>query len=110
MISVTEKSRLLDLEWDFPQVGPTTIRGYLCALLAAVWRNKCDFDFKRAFGFSHWRRDLLPPLIAAGAIDPVADGEDLAVSLLMQDAALDAVIASLIEQMSAPPHKEIDHE
>lgn len=100
----SEKIALLDLEWDFPQVGATTIRGFLCALLARVWVEKDGFAFKRAFGFSNWQRDLLPPLIAAGAIEAVADDmeEGRAAALLEQQAKLDALVASLIPLMATP--------
>lgn len=94
---------LLDLEWDFPQVGVTTIRGYLCAVLARLWQEQDSFTFKRAFGFSHWQRDLLPPLIEAKAIDPIADdlhGKQRMDALVEQQAKLEALIASLIPLMA----------
>lgn len=98
--------QLLELEWDFPQVGRTTIRGYLCALLAQLWKEQDSFTFRRAFGFSHWQRDLLPPLIEAGAIEEVGDAfqGDRAAALLEQNAKLDELIVSLIPAM-ADPHK-----
>lgn len=99
-----DNASLLDLEWDFPEVGSTTIRGYLCALLSRVWIEKDGFTFKRAFGFSNWERDLLQPLIAAGAIEAVADDLDdgRAEALLEQRAKFDALIVSLIALMAAP--------
>ena len=95
---------LLDLEWDFPEREFTTIRGYLCALLAKVWNDKNDFDYNRAFGYTHWERDLLPPLIAAGAIaDVPVDHPSRADALLEQQAKLYDVIASLIPAMANSP-------
>lgn len=101
----TQKIALLDMEWDFPQVGATTIRGYLTALLECVWHQKDFFTFKRAFGYSGWRRDLLRPFVAAGAITAVDDDapvRERAVALLEQEAALDALIASLIPLVAGP--------
>nr|WP_016355651.1 hypothetical protein [Pseudomonas migulae]AGC70405.1 hypothetical protein pD2RT_051 [Pseudomonas migulae] len=99
-----DNSQLLNLIWDFPQVGRTTIRGYLCAVLARLWKEKNDFTYKHAFGFSHWERDLLPPLIEAGAIESIAEDfeGDLSSALLEQSARLDALIASLIPMMAYP--------
>lgn len=107
---MSNDTTLLDLEWDFPQIGRTTIRGYFCALLARVWADKEDFDFKRAFGFAHWQRDLLPPLIAAGAIEPVSvDCEkDRAKALLEQKERLDELISSLIPQIATPKNENKD--
>lgn len=95
------KNSLLDLEWDFLQVGHTTIRGYLCAMLSRVWAEQSDFTFKRAFGYNHWQSDLLKPLIAAGAIEAVPlDHPEREKALLDQRARLDELIVSLIPMMA----------
>jgi len=105
MTTVVDNALLLNLEWDFPQVGRTTLRGYLCALLAQLWKEQDSFTFKRAFGFTHWQRDLLPPLIEAGAIEDIADDfqGDRVAALLEQNAKLEALIATLIPMMAYPP-------
>ncbi|MBF6277015.1 hypothetical protein [Nocardia nova] len=45
-----------------------TIRGYLIALLATLWREEEGFSGKRPFGNSGWRFDLYAALGHAGHI------------------------------------------
>lgn len=45
--------------------GASTIRGYLIALLAAVWDEKEGFSGKRPFGNSSWDFDLFAGLVKA---------------------------------------------
>ncbi|EKT4528345.1 hypothetical protein [Pseudomonas asiatica] len=103
-MTTVDNALLLNLEWDFPQVGRTTLRGYLCALLAQLWKEQDNFIFRRAFGFAHWQRDLLPPLIEAGAIEKIPDDfqGDLVAALHEQNAKLEALIATLIPMMASP--------
>lgn len=46
--------------------GATTIKGYLKALLYALWDEGEGFSGKRPFGNSGWEGDLLDPLINQG--------------------------------------------
>ncbi len=109
-LAVTQQyaALLLELEWDFPQVGQTTIRGYLCAILSKVWEEGDAFTFKRAFGFSGWQADLLAPLIAAGAIDGSLDEDRrlVAVSDEQRGRGL-ALVASLIQEMGRSVSTEV---
>ena len=49
-------------------VGFITIREYLHALLAKLWREGWAFNSKRPFGNSNWQHVLQKPLIEAGFV------------------------------------------
>jgi hypothetical protein len=55
--------------------GADTIRGYLVALAAEVWRIGEGFSGKRPFGNSGWRSDLYIPLVKAGLISGAFDSD-----------------------------------
>jgi hypothetical protein len=48
--------------------GATTIRGYLKALLTAVWRKEEGFSGKRPFGNSGWVYDVYQAMVKAGHV------------------------------------------
>lgn len=50
-----------------------TIRGYLIALLTAVWDDGAEFSGKRPFGNSGWEHDLYEALVRAGRIEGTFD-------------------------------------
>ena len=49
-------------------IGTITIREYLHALLAKLWKEEWAFNSKRPFGNSGWQYPLRKPLIAAGFV------------------------------------------
>lgn len=53
--------------------GATTIRGYLVALAAAVWREGEGFSGKRPFGNSGWAWDVFAALVKANQIEGTFD-------------------------------------
>ncbi len=59
---------LLDLPLPSNDSGASTVRGYLVALLAGVWREEQGFDGKRPFGNSGWQTDVYVPMMRAGLI------------------------------------------
>lgn len=60
---------ILDTPMEPNDSGATTIRGYLVALLAAVWDQSEGFSGKRPFGNSGWDWDLYGALVKAGHIN-----------------------------------------
>lgn len=62
-------AQVLDLPMQQNDSGADTIRGYLLALLAAVWTKGEGFSGKRPFGSSSWEGDLYVALVRSGAID-----------------------------------------
>lgn len=64
---------ILDTPMEPNDSGATTVRGYLIALLAAVWEHGEDFSGKRPFGNSGWTWDLYGALVKAGHIDGTFD-------------------------------------
>lgn len=87
----TTPQELLDLPLPENDSGAGTVRGYLAALLAEVWREEEGFSGKRPFGSSSWQGDLYRPLAAAGIIGDPRDDRDRADELIL------AAIASLGE-------------
>jgi hypothetical protein len=61
--------QLLDLPLPENDSGASTVRGYLIALLAGVWREAEGFSGKRPFGNSDWQYDIYVPMIKAGIVD-----------------------------------------
>ena|SRR6187402_3434148 len=60
--------QILAVPMEDSDSGATTIRGYLVALLAAVWAEQSDFSGKRPFGNSGWEFDLHAALVKVGLI------------------------------------------
>lgn len=65
--------QILGARMDENDSGADTIRGYLVALLAAVWHKGEGFSGKRPFGKSCWESDLYIPLAKAGFITATFD-------------------------------------
>jgi hypothetical protein len=63
---------ILELRMD-SDIGETTIRGWLGALLLRLWREGEGFSGKRPFGNSGWEHDAYRPLLAAGLISGKLD-------------------------------------
>lgn len=66
---------LLDMPLPENDSGATTVRGYLAALLAKLWREEGDFSGKRPFGNSSWQYDLYNPMIRAGIVPGTIDAD-----------------------------------
>src|SRR5689334_2072025 len=64
---------ILDLPLPPNDSGADTVRGYLIALLAAVWTEGEGFSGKRPFGNSGWEDDLYAALVRAGMIEGELD-------------------------------------
>jgi hypothetical protein len=67
-MSETTPEQLLDLPLPENDSGASTVRGYLVALLATLWREDEGFSGKRPFGNSGWQYDLYAPMIEAGIV------------------------------------------
>jgi hypothetical protein len=68
MATTLTPQQILNLPMGPNDSGASTVRGYLAALLAALWRDGEEFSGKRPFGDSGWQYDLALPLVKAGAI------------------------------------------
>lgn len=60
--------QVLDLSLPDNDSGAHTIRGYLIALLRALWRDAEGFSSKRPFGNSDWPYEVYGPLVRAGLV------------------------------------------
>lgn len=60
--------QILDLPMKDNDAGASTVRGYLCALLAVLWDEQECFGGKRPFGNSGWHHELHEPLVTAGLL------------------------------------------
>lgn len=78
-----------------------TVRDYLVALLAELWREEQMFSGKRPFGNSGWQYDLYLPLIVAGFVPGVLDEDGYIDNV--DDKRADAVIASAIRSLGEAP-------
>jgi len=65
--------RVLGVPMEDDDSGATTIRGYLCALAAAVWSEGEGFSGKRPFGNSGWQWDVYAALAKADLITATFD-------------------------------------
>lgn len=65
--------RILDLPMRPNDSGADTIRGYLKALLVALWEQGESFSGKRPLGNSCWEGDLELPLVEAGIVEGKLD-------------------------------------
>lgn len=93
--------RLLDLELPDNDSGAPTVRGYLAALLAELWREEADFSGKRPFGNSGWQYDVYAAMVRAGLVSGRFDENGWCV----EDAdtrAADALILAAIESLGEP--------
>jgi len=89
--------QVLDLPLLDNDSGASTVRGYLVALLAELWREEERFSGKRPFGNSSWQYDVYLPMIRAGWVEGALD-EDGYVDRCDTKAA-DALIVAAIEAL-----------
>lgn len=94
-------AELLDLPLPENDSGADTVRGYLTALLTALWREEADFSGKRPFGNSSWQYDLYAPMIAAGLVPGELD-EDGAVEVFDYAGEADEMILAAIAALGEP--------
>lgn len=66
---------VLDLTFDHEYLGRISIRGYLKKLLTTLWYEQDGFSGKRPLGDSGWDWELYKPLIEAGYIAGILDGD-----------------------------------
>lgn len=69
----TSPHEVLALPMEDNDSGADTVRGYLLALLAELWKHGEGFSGKRPFGNSGWETDLYHPLVKAGYISGTLD-------------------------------------
>ena len=62
----TNIQEVLDCPMQENDSGAYTVKGYLKALLIAVWDEGESFSGKRPFGNSGWDSDILDALVDAG--------------------------------------------
>ncbi len=89
--------QVLDCPMEPNDSGADTIRGYLVALLATLWREEEGFSGKRPFGNSDWPCDLYLPLVKAGFITGRLDEDGYLEDF--DSRAGDALIASAIKAL-----------
>jgi hypothetical protein len=65
--------QILDIPMEDNDSGADSIRGYLVALLTAVWEEGEGFSGKRPFGNSSWEYDLYIALANAGQVTLTLD-------------------------------------
>ncbi len=69
MTTAPTPRQVLDLPLPDNDSGATTVRGYLVALLAELWREEAGFSGKRPFGNSSWQYDIYAPMVKAGMVE-----------------------------------------
>lgn len=93
-----EKARaVLDLEIGDNDSGAPTVRGYLLALLAGLWRDEQGFSGKRPFGNSGWQYDIYTPMVAAGLVAGTLDQDGYLDTVNTRDA--DALVLAAITEL-----------
>ncbi len=89
--------QVLNLELPLNQVEAPTVREYLQALLATLWKEGPNFDPKRPWGLLGWRFPIEEALIKANLVPGKLDEDGY---ILNVDAAeVDALIRSAIEAL-----------
>ena len=89
-------AEILALPMQDNDADAATIRDYLVALLAEVWKWTDEFSGKRPFGNSNWENELYLALINAGAIE---GGYDEYWDLHCDRPAGNQLIASAIKEL-----------
>jgi hypothetical protein len=96
----SEKARaVLDLDIGDNDSGAPTVRGYLLALLAELWREEQGFSGKRPFGNSGWQYDIYKPMVAAGLATGTLDADGYLDTVNTREA--DALILAAIAELGA---------
>lgn len=94
--------QLLDLSLPENDSGASTVRGYLVALLAELWREEDGFSGKRPFGNSGWPYDIYVPMVRAGIVEGQLD-EDGYAERVDVPAADELILAAIQSLAGAEP-------
>lgn len=82
--------------------GAFTVRGYLCALLAELWREEDGFSGKRPFGNSGWPDDIYGPMVRAGMVEGAFDEDgDLEIFPRASQQKADKLIQAAIARLKS---------
>jgi hypothetical protein len=102
-VSETTPAQLLDLPLPENDSGASTVRGYLVALLATLWREQEGFSGKRPFGNSDWQYDIYVGMIKAGIVGGQIDEDGYVeqADVATADKLILAAIQSLAETAAA---------
>lgn len=93
--------QILDTPMDANDSGADTVRGYLIALLTAVWREGEGFSGKRPFGNSSWEFDVYRALAKAGHIVATFDEDGYLDEMdRAEERKADALVAAAIKSLA----------
>lgn len=90
-------AQVLEIPMGDNDADARTIKGYLIALLWALWQEGEGFSGKRPFGNSGWEYDLYKPLLVHGAVKGRMDEEGCIEEL--DEKKANALIYSAIEAL-----------
>lgn len=99
MTTFLTPNEILNLSMPDNDSGADTVRGYLIALLARLWREGEGFSGKRPFGTSGWWSELAIPLVKAEVVVGTFTDEGFLDDYDIE--ALDAVIAEAINALGS---------
>lgn len=91
-----ENQDILDLEME-SDIGDTTIRDFLKALLQELWTEGESFSGKRPFGNGDWQFQIYVPLVKAGLVKGKIDEDGYLDSVDYKSA--DKIVLGLINDM-----------
>jgi hypothetical protein len=92
--------QILDTPMEANDALAETVKGYLVALLASLWREGEGFSGKRPFGNSGWDGELYAALVKAGYITGSFDEDGYLESA--DDADGDRLISLAIKTLAGP--------
>lgn len=69
MLTPSDYEAILNLPLERNDSDQDTVRAYLGAQLAELWKWDEGFSGKRPFGNSGWKHDLVYPLVLAGFLE-----------------------------------------
>lgn len=87
---------VLDIPMQDNDANAKTVRDYLKALLAKLWREGEGFNGKRPFGNSSWNYEIYWALATAGAVSSKIEGDEL---VDVDEAAADKLIQQAISTL-----------
>jgi hypothetical protein len=90
-------------------VGATSVRGYLTALLAELWREEEGFSGKRPFGNSGWQHDVYSALAKAGYVRHSVDEDGCVEYDRAAEAKGQELMLAAIAALGEPPVVQMTH-
>lgn len=87
--------RTMALELGDNDAGASTVRDYLVKLLVLAWRDEENFDGKRPFGNSSWKREIGWALVADGLVPGELD-EDRFTKDIDDDAVDELILVCIV--------------